>query len=38
MKRLHSLISLLFLVIFIAGMGNVVQAKNPDRQLSKQIK
>jgi len=38
MKRLHSLISLLFLVIFIAGMGNVVQAKNPDRQLSRQIK
>jgi len=38
MKRLHSLISLMFLVIFIAGMGNVVQAKNPDRQLSKQIK
>jgi hypothetical protein len=26
------------LVIFIAGMGNVVQAKNPDRQLSRQIK
>ena len=38
MKRLHSLISLMFLVIFIAGMGNVVQAKNPDRQLSKEIK
>ena len=38
MKRLHSLISLMFLVIFIAGMGNIVQAKNPDRQLSKQIK
>jgi len=38
MKRLHSLISLMFLVIFIAGIGNVVQAKNPDRQLSKQIK
>ena len=38
MKRLHSLISLMFLVIFIAGMGNVVQAKNPDRQLTKQIK
>lgn len=28
----------MFLVIFIAGMGNVVQAKNPDRQLTKQIK
>jgi len=28
----------MFLVIFIAGIGNVVQAKNPDRQLSKQIK
>jgi hypothetical protein len=28
----------MFLVIFIAGMGNVVQAKNPDRQLSKKIK
>jgi hypothetical protein len=28
----------MFLVIFIAGMGNIVQAKNPDRQLSKQIK
>ncbi|MGD9327681.1 MAG: hypothetical protein PVH48_01870 [Cyclobacteriaceae bacterium] len=38
MKRLHSLISLMFLVIFIAGMGNVVQAKNPDRKLTKQIK
>ncbi len=38
MKRLHSLISLMFLVIFIAGMGNVVQAKNPDRKLSKEIK
>lgn len=38
MKRLHSLISLLFLVIFIAGMSNVAQAKNPDRQLSRQIK
>lgn len=38
MKRLHSLISLMFLVFFIAGMGNVVQAKNPDRQLTKQIK
>ena len=38
MKRLHSLISLLFLVIFIAGMSNVTQAKNPDRQLSRQIK
>ncbi len=38
MKRLHSLISLMFLVIFIAGIGNVVQAKNPDRKLSKEIK
>jgi hypothetical protein len=39
MKRLHSFITLLFLVVFIAGMGNVVQAKkNPDRQLSRQIK
>lgn len=38
MKRLHSLISLMFLVIFIAGMANVVQAKNPDRKLSKEIK
>ena len=38
MKRLHSLISLMVLVIFIAGMGNAVQAKNPDRQLSRQIK
>ena len=38
MKRLHSLISLMFLVIFIAGMGNIVQAKNPDRKLTKQIK
>ena len=38
MKRLHSLISLMFLVIFLAGMGNVVQAKNPDRKLTKQIK
>jgi hypothetical protein len=28
----------MFLVIFIAGMGNVVQAKNPDRKLTKQIK
>jgi hypothetical protein len=28
----------MFLVFFIAGMGNVVQAKNPDRQLTKQIK
>ena len=38
MKRLHSLISLMFLVIFIAGMGDIVQAKNPDRKLSKEIK
>jgi hypothetical protein len=39
MKRLHSLIPLMFLVIFISGMGNEVQAKkNPDRQLTKQIK
>jgi len=28
----------MFLVIFIAGMANVVQAKNPDRKLSKEIK
>jgi hypothetical protein len=28
----------MFLVIFIAGMGNVVQAKNPDRKLTREIK
>jgi hypothetical protein len=28
----------MFLVMFIAAMGNDVQAKNPDRQLSRQIK
>lgn len=38
MKRLHTLISLMFLVIFIAGTGNLVQAKNPDRKLTKQIR
>lgn len=38
MKRLRTLISLMFLVIFIAGMGNVVQAKNPDRKLTREIK
>jgi len=38
MKRLHTLIPLMFLVIFVAAMGNDVQAKNPDRKLAKEIK
>ena len=38
MKRLRTLIPLMFLVIFIASMGNEIQAKNPDRQLNRQIK
>jgi len=38
MKRLRTLIPLMFLVIFVAAMGNDVQAKNPDRKLAKEIK
>lgn len=39
MKRLHTLISMLLIAIFMAGgMSHDAEAKNPDRKLTRQIK
>ena len=38
MKRLHTLLSVILMAIFIAGMGTIAQADKADRQLKKSIK